>query len=152
MDSSCFGDKLVTQNTVIRLFAMSPDLAKPTNRWLPRFSLRSLLLITVVCAFGAFYFGCKLNAENFDAIKTGMTQKQVERLLGGSPGHYGRYWGPSMMTLEGVLIEGRKEVWTDDDTMLEVFFDEDSKAVGKHKRSRFHRYSLISHWLRGEFR
>jgi hypothetical protein len=130
VESSCFGDNFVTQNPVIRLFTMSPDLAKPKNRRLLRFRLLSLLLITAYCAVGAFYFGRKLNVENFDAIEFGMTQKQVERLLGGHPGHYGVKWRPAILTDERFVV-GRKEAWTDDDTTLEVFFDKDSKVVGK---------------------
>ena len=125
-----------------------PVLAKPKNRRLLRFSLRSLLLLTFVCAVVAFYFARKLKVENFDEINVGMTQDEVERLLGGSPGHYGRKWGSGMMTLEG-SPKGRKEIWTDDDTMFEVAFDEEGKVVGKHKRARYERHSLISDWLRG---
>lgn len=76
-----------------------------------------------------------------------MSPQQVERLLGGAPGHYGRNWGPTSGTLECCPAEGRYEVWTNDDTMLEITFDEDSRVVQKHKRAHFHRYGLIGYWL-----
>jgi len=115
-----------------------------------------MFLVTLLVAVIAFYFGRGLKVENFGNIKVGMTEREVERLLGGSPGHYGIKWGRAMMTAErgfvyerGFLYDGRREIWTNDNTMLEVFFDADGTVVGKHKRAAYSRESLIVHWLRG---
>ena len=122
---------------------------KPRKRRFLQFSLRFLLLITLLCTLAAFYFGRKLNVQNFDRVKVGMTQKDVEHLLGGAPGHYGRRWGPGLMTLEGFFLHGRREEWTNDDTMLEVIFDGEGIVIGKHRRAGYGRSSLIRHWLMG---
>ena len=43
-----------------------------------------------------------LNVAGFDRIKIGMTMAEVESLLGGPPGDYGRYSGDGAMSLEQI--------------------------------------------------
>jgi hypothetical protein len=109
-----------------------------------------MFLVTLLVAVIAFYFGRGLKVENFGKIKVGTTEREVERLLGGAPGHYGTKWGPGRMTAEGFVCDGREEIWTNDNTMLEVCFDADGTVVGKHQRAGYSRESLIAHWLRGK--
>lgn len=100
------------------------------------------LALTCVYAIG-YYTTRELNVENFEKIEPGMTQSEVEQLLGGPPGHYGRNWGTYFATLEGTLVQGREEYWTTDNRMLEVYFDENDKVVGTHQRAGYAREPLI---------
>ena len=55
-----------------------------------------------------------------------MTQTEVERLLGGPPGDYGRNWEYAFASLEECLSPDnaiREETWANDHTRLEIFFD-----------------------------
>jgi len=82
----------------------------------------------------------QLNVGNFVQVRPGMTQNEVEVLLGGLPGFYGRNFGQSRMTEEGVILPpGVREMsWSDDNNRLEVFFGSDGKVWGSHKRAGFH--------------
>jgi hypothetical protein len=95
--------------------------------------------------------GRQLNVDNFTLVKVGMTQDEVEVLLGGPPGDYGENKSDlAMMTLEGVIgPQGSVEkVWFDDHHRFELFFDDTGKVVGLHKRSGFSRPKSNSNWLR----
>jgi hypothetical protein len=83
-----------------------------------------------------------LATENFQLIRMGMSQAEVEKLLGGPPGDYGHNVGGwTVMTLEGVggppgSVERR---WNDDSNFFEVFFDADGRVILFHKRAGFTR-------------
>jgi hypothetical protein len=99
-----------------------------------------------------FYFGVvpayrwltappPLNVAGFDQVRAGMTMAEVESILGGPPGDYGRYDGNAMMTMEGTFgPPGAVEVlWFDDDNRLEVWFDQSGTVVKVHRRAGFTR-------------
>jgi hypothetical protein len=69
-----------------------------------------------------------------------MSQAEVEALLGGPPGNYGRYLrGKASMTTEGVIAPpgSVERVWCDDSNRLEVYFDGQGRMVGYHKRASY---------------
>src|SRR5262249_9340588 len=78
----------------------------------------------------------RLYVENFSRIGNGMTQEEVEDLLGGSPGNYGRY-KTGMMTLEGVIAPpgSVEKIWCNDARRFEIYFDQDRRVVLKHERA-----------------
>ena len=78
-----------------------------------------------------------LLSYNFEKIETGMQRGEVEKLLGGPPGHYGRNLGDSTMTCEGAAQS--PQIWTDDTNMLEIEFDENDSVIGTHKRAGYSR-------------
>jgi hypothetical protein len=82
----------------------------------------------------------QLNVGGFFQIKVGMSLSEVEGLLGGPPGNYGRYaGGMSEMTLEGYLAPpgSVEKVWCDDANRFEIYFDQQMQVVGYHKRARY---------------
>ena len=95
----------------------------------------------------------RLVAENFPQVRTGMSQAEVEQLLGGPPGNYGRYpHGASMMTLEGYLSPAGavEKVWCDDTCRFEIYFDAEGRVVGQHRRASYSQQPPegILAWLR----
>jgi hypothetical protein len=86
--------------------------------------------------------GRALNVAGFDQLREGMTQAEVEALLGGPPGDYGRHRsGESLMTEEGYISPpgSFEQLWYDDGHRFEVYFDAGGKVVGFHKRAQFER-------------
>ena len=82
----------------------------------------------------------QLNVGGFFQIKVGMSLSEVEGLLGGPPGTYGRYaQGASMMTAEGYNAPpgSVEKVWCDDANRFEIYFDQQKHVVGYHKRARY---------------
>lgn len=83
----------------------------------------------------------RLNHDGFAKIENGMTQQEVEHLLGGPPGIYypsypGAGWG---MTGEGYQVRDAAEfLWWDDKKRYEVWFNDRGKVVGKHQRARWY--------------
>jgi hypothetical protein len=81
-----------------------------------------------------------LNVGGFYDVRVGMAQSEVEGLLGGPPGNYGRYaGGPAWMTLEGSPAPpgSVEKVWCDDAHRFEVYFDREGRVVGFHKRAGY---------------
>jgi hypothetical protein len=78
---------------------------------------------------------------NYTLVRVGMSQAEVEALLGGPPGNYGRYAdGETGMTMEGYA--GRppgaaERIWCDDAHRFEVYFDAKGRVVGHHRRSSY---------------
>jgi hypothetical protein len=91
-----------------------------------------------------------LNVEGFSQIRPGMTQAEVERLLGGPPGNYGRYSASrSIMTLEGYTGPpgSVEKVWCNDAHRFEIYFDQQDRVVGLHKRAGYQQTSWLASWL-----
>jgi hypothetical protein len=82
--------------------------------------------------------GRRLNRAGLSQLRLGMTQAQVESLLGGPPGNYGRY-ARGMMTLEGYSAPpgAVERIWCDDSNRLEIYFDAEGRVVGHHRRARY---------------
>ena len=88
----------------------------------------------------------RLRAEHFHLVRPGMPRAEVEALLGGPPGDYGRRPERSAwMSCEGFARPGgwpagsREEKWSDDDCQLEVVFDAGGRVVATHRRVHYHR-------------
>jgi hypothetical protein len=82
----------------------------------------------------------RLNVDAFPLVRTGMTQAEVEGLLGGPPGNYGRHaGGEGMMTLEGYIAPAGsvERLWCDDANRFEIYFDREGRVVGLHKRASY---------------
>ncbi len=78
-----------------------------------------------------------LLSYNFEKIEFGMQRGEVEKLLGGPPGHYGRNLGTPTMTAEGGPPSA--QIWTDDTNMLEVAFDKNDTVICTHERAGYSR-------------
>jgi hypothetical protein len=85
--------------------------------------------------------GKELYKENFVRVESGMALSEVENLLGGPAGDYGKNCGGrAMMTCEGFFVPGATEkIWFDDSTQFEIWFDTDDNVAGKNKRANFSR-------------
>jgi hypothetical protein len=121
----------------------------------------ALLLVTLAASIGGYWLRTpakRLRGENFGSIQPGMTQKQVEDLLGGPPGNYGHASGRAVMSAEGALLASacREEDWYDDDQRFEVFFNGAGKVRGTHKRAGYHQSPVtianLLDWLRSRLK
>ena len=92
-------------------------------------------------SLGGSATGPRLRVENYPEVRVGLSQAEVEELLGGPPGNYGRYArvGESMVTCEGYLVppSSVEQIWCDDSTRFEIYFDERGRVVGHHKRAGY---------------
>lgn len=124
---------------------MSTD-PRRRRKWL--IPLVALVAIPVFAAIWLVATWKVLKVENFAKIRYGMSQQQVEELLGGPPGEYGRNTGDVWMSTEGYITPGETEKrWWDDENRLEVFFDNNGRVTRKHKRESYHRYK-VTFWDR----
>lgn len=98
---------------------------------LPALGLFATFAVWVSLPFLPLVFGKRLVSEYFNQIRLGMTQQQVEDLLGGSPGRYRRP-GRSLMTVSNIIgtdgwvapawSRDRQEQWVGEDAMVVVYF------------------------------
>jgi hypothetical protein len=107
----------------------SPEFLLVRRFWLVLVGL-PLLLMVIVGGMWMRQYLARLHRENFDRIEIGMTQAEVEELLGGPPGNYSPPYPlsePIFTTLGLTLVPEtwRKEVWFDDKAYYEVYFDAD---------------------------
>jgi hypothetical protein len=87
----------------------------------------------------------RLRVEHFGAVSVGMTQREVEALLGGPPGDYGSpYPQEALMTLEGIIAPpgSIERDWRDDENLFEIYFDGNGRVIFKHKRARYSQKGL----------
>lgn len=68
--------------------------------------------------------GSKVTKENFDKIKTGMTEAEVEAILGKATDS-----GGASASLPGMSVSGTMKVWKDGDKKIMVTFS-DGKVAG----------------------
>ena len=87
-----------------------------------------------------------LLAANFSRLKPGLTRAEVERLLGGPPGDYGRYAGGVIDYGDGSVLQvfaapgagdAKPDTWTDDANHFYVFFDSRGEVVAGSRQTRF---------------
>ena len=115
-------------------------------------SVMALLMAWVLLLSPGALFSLKprLNVEGFKRVKPGMHLEEVERLMGGPPGEYGRYasTGSTHTTLEGFdCPPGSNQFpgpptglrWTNDDHSFEFCFDEEGVLIAKHERAEYGR-------------
>ena len=98
-----------------------------------------------------------LKVENFSRVEYGMTQAEVEELLGGPPGNYGAHaGGGNLMTMEGYVHpnDAVERVWCDDSHRFEIYFDAGGRVVGIHRRASYKQFPGESLWdsIRRSFR
>ncbi len=77
-------------------------------------------------------------------IRVGMTQAEVEELLGGPPGNYGGFvWYVlqlgGWMSMEGYMRppDSVERIWNDDDSRLEIYFNAEGRVTGHHERAKY---------------
>jgi hypothetical protein len=85
------------------------------------------LALSIGTAYWANWIGDPVSKRNADRIEPGMTESQVERMLG--PGQVASTFGDSLWpNSQGPVIE-----WVGDDCAVVVLFDESGKAIeAKH--------------------
>jgi len=105
-------------------------------------------LALAALAVGAWYWvgtsaGARLRVENYPQVRGGLSLTEVEELLGGPPGNYGRYaYGSAMMTCEGYSVPpgSVERIWCDDAARFEIYFDTQGRVVGLHQRARYEQF------------
>ena len=86
-----------------------------------------------------------LDASQLKLLKRGMTQAEVEALLGGPPGCYGNpLMNSELMHCEGFVVNtpSTEVLWFDDLKQFELWFDNQQRLVAWHRRSGFGRSYL----------
>lgn len=103
-----------------------------------------------------FFHPRRLSHAGFEAVQNGMTQQEVEQLLGGPPGiYYPAYLGAGAgWSKEAVIISGRaaETLWYDDKARYEIWFNNAGRVVAKHKRASWYATTHICRlggWLFG---
>ncbi len=86
-------------------------------------SCRIVVLATAACALLA---GCgsKVNKSNFDRIKVGMTQTEVEDILG-----KGEIKNSTSISMPGANMSGKQETWKDGDKTIMVTYMNDKVSA-----------------------
>lgn len=111
-----------------------------SSRKVRRLFVTLLSGLTLALAMLLIFIACRprLLVENYPSIRRGMTQAQVEELLGGPPGNYGWYHNKIVVqTAEGTIATGVKRVWCDDGNCFEIYFDSQGNVVAHHKRGMY---------------
>jgi hypothetical protein len=91
----------------------------------------TLLGLTFVVFAGVPLFRC-LNRDHitqaaFEAIRLGMTQREVEKILGGPPGHYAQ----SSVGVTRILPDGLTQEWWGAEGIIVVEFTEEQLVLRK---------------------
>ncbi len=79
-------------------------------------SFRRLCILSVVLAFAFITAGCgvdKVNKTNFDKIKTGMTEAEVQAILGPPTESSG---------VDVAVFAGTTSIWKEGDTVISIQF------------------------------
>lgn len=111
--------------------------------------IAGLLVVPMVCAimFLLWHFADttmerRLASENYSMVRNGMSQSEVEKLLGGPPRDYGQnFCGAGMMTMEGYHEPpgAVERIWCDDSNRFEIYFNAEGQVVGHHRRAGYRR-------------
>lgn len=120
-------------------------------------ALLAVAALLLFWQFGGRESDRRLAVENFPRVRAGMSQAEVEELLGGPPGNYGRFaGGETGMTLEGYISPAGavERVWCDDANRFEIYFDAGGRVAGQHRRSGYWQAppEVALRWLRRQFR
>ena len=106
-----------------------------------RVLLRSLVLVIALGAVAFLFWPASRDSRvtrvNFERIQDGMTEAEVNTLLGGPPGEYrsepGFFLvGPGHIPRSERSRGGKLEVWYCTGLHIEVLYDKDARVVGKH--------------------
>ncbi len=93
----------------------------------------------LTAAPGALFSSTHLNVDGFFHVSPGMKLEEVQHLLGGGPGNFGKYSAQSgVQTLEGLVGPRGSDLryWRDDQTAFAIAFV-DERVVAKQKRARY---------------
>ena len=85
----------------------------------------------------------RFHDDMLSRLKPGMTEAEVDGILGAPAGHYGNpEFNAGEYTQEGFRTEPGNSVreWSDDRFLLSVEFDAGKRLVNWHRRARAHRY------------
>jgi hypothetical protein len=115
-------------------------------------------MVLVVFVIGSFVVIAlmppkRLLAENFPQVLVGMSQTEVETLLGGRAGNYGKYPdGVFVMSNEAFVSTSGpiSKDWCDDSHLFQIYFDAQGRVVAKYQQSSYQQLPgpPISHWER----
>lgn len=123
------------------------------------FALLAVLWVVVISP-GSPVRQRDLRVENFAEVDPGMRLAQVEDLLGGPAGNYGRFSDAgATMTREGFFCPpGSRDfepprglVWTTDDRRFEICFDENMQVVVTHERAGYEQGAALGSRMRRLF-
>jgi hypothetical protein len=115
----------------------------------------AVLWVLLLSPAALFSLRPELNSGGFDRVQPGMTRAEVEELMGGPPGDYGRYIADvGSQSLEGFFCPpGSRSfhpptglTWLDDDEKFEFCFGSDGRLIVKHQRSEYGRSTGV--WAR----
>lgn len=108
--------------------------------WIAAGTTAVLFTWVLLLAPGGLLFQPRLNVDRFKDVHYGHSMSEVERLLGGPPGNYGRSTGGGFQTLEGFfgVAGGDVYLWFDDSHQLEIAFFE-GHVIGTHERAGYAR-------------
>jgi hypothetical protein len=83
--------------------------------------------------------GRRLVHENYTLVRMGMSQAEVEELLGGPPGNYGHTGTNPIMSAEGYRVPSGavERIWCDDSNRFEIYFDAAGLVIGHHRRAGY---------------
>jgi len=110
--------------------------------WFRRHPLLTLVGVFVALVY-LLWHPRTLNHDGFAKVRNGMTQAEVEELLGGPPGAYypaypgggggmSKEWGGC--TLDEPVEPGIEMLWNDDRNRYEVTFNDQGRVIRKWKR------------------
>lgn len=142
---------------VVGVIAMNTTTSPPMNKRPLRRALQTFMVL-VVFVIGSFVVIAltppkRLLVENFPQVRVGMTQSEVETLLGGRAGNYGRYPDGVFATSDEAFVSTagpiRKD-WCDDSHWFQIYFDTQGRVVAKYQQSSYQQLPgpPVSHWQR----
>jgi hypothetical protein len=124
-----------------------------------RLSLLLLSFAVLVAACGLFLLprpDARITPANCDKIRQGMTEREVEAILGGPAGFYTGWPHPVVIFGRGFPIPWMDKYWFGEDGMIAVNFD---PAEGKASRAHFYQRTVyksrrgrLMAWLQGRLR
>ena len=96
----------------------------------------SLIVLGVAAAIVIIYFVTRprLNVEGFGVLQRGMTQEEIEKILGGPPGNYG-FGKPTISKIAPTGVAFRTEEWIGESMCVSVRFDEAGRSVNMWRSS-----------------
>jgi virginiamycin B lyase len=128
---------VVLAGITVALFAVAVTKAS-RQWWIAGWTTLVLFAWVLLLAPGGLLFQPRLRVDRFKDVRYGHTMSQVQDLLGGPPGNYGRSAGVAQMTTEGFfgLPGGHVYLWSDESHSFEVAFFDDH-VIATHERARF---------------
>lgn len=116
--------------------------------WLRRLFLGVLIVVVVLIGYYAYFLWTlpEVSRADFERIQVGMTQAEVEAIIGGPPGEYAGYkppWHYRSLESPFAVIGTERKKWTGDGGVIYVGFDVDD---GKVRWTKFIGWDLFYEW------